>query len=185
MIWDVICMSEYIYLGNRTKDSHPLSLQRFSFWPSVDMSLSTLGDSEGQESLAFCSPWGCKESDIIKQLNNNFWPGVWLLLPGPEGLEELLQEGAHGTYSAWGLLVISQGWHSESCIFLGLVNAFSSCVVRPKQMQSWWWFMLLDGAGSLWIQNLLGFCVFVEITVSYCPSEVATPLCPQELKLYI
>ena len=32
--------------------------------------------------------------------------------------------------------------------------------------------MLLDGAGSLWIQNLLVFCVFVEITVSYCPSEV-------------
>ena len=23
----------------------------------------TLGDSEGQEILAFCSPWGCKESD--------------------------------------------------------------------------------------------------------------------------
>ena len=45
--------------------------------------------------------------------------------------------------------------------------------------------MLLDGAGSLWIQNLLVFCVLVEITVSYCPSEVATPLCPQELKLYI
>ena len=23
----------------------------------------TLGDGEGQESLACCSPWGCKESD--------------------------------------------------------------------------------------------------------------------------
>ena len=23
----------------------------------------TLGDSEGQESLVCCSPWGCKESD--------------------------------------------------------------------------------------------------------------------------
>ena len=23
----------------------------------------TLGDSEGQESLTYCSPWGCKESD--------------------------------------------------------------------------------------------------------------------------
>ena len=30
----------------------------------------TLGDSEGQESLACCSPWGCKESDTTKQLNN-------------------------------------------------------------------------------------------------------------------
>ena len=30
----------------------------------------TLGDSEGQRSLACCSPWGCKESDT-KGLNNN------------------------------------------------------------------------------------------------------------------
>ena len=31
----------------------------------------TLGDSEGQESLVCCSPWGCKESDMTEQLNNN------------------------------------------------------------------------------------------------------------------
>ena len=31
----------------------------------------TLGDSEGQGSLAFCSPWGHKESDPIEQLNNS------------------------------------------------------------------------------------------------------------------
>ena len=29
----------------------------------------TLGDGEGQESLACCSPWGCKESDTTEQLN--------------------------------------------------------------------------------------------------------------------
>ena len=27
------------------------------------------GDSEGKESLACCSPWGCKESDMAEQLN--------------------------------------------------------------------------------------------------------------------
>ena len=32
----------------------------------------TLGDSEGQGSLACCSPWGCKELDMTQQLNNNF-----------------------------------------------------------------------------------------------------------------
>ena len=32
----------------------------------------TPGDSEGQGSLAGCSPWGCKESDTTKQLNNNY-----------------------------------------------------------------------------------------------------------------
>ena len=29
----------------------------------------TLGDSEGQESLACCSPWGRKELDMTEQLN--------------------------------------------------------------------------------------------------------------------
>ena len=29
------------------------------------------GDSEGQGSLACCSPWGCKELDMTEQLNNN------------------------------------------------------------------------------------------------------------------
>ena len=29
------------------------------------------GNGEGQGSLECYSPWGCKESDIIEQLNNN------------------------------------------------------------------------------------------------------------------
>ena len=28
------------------------------------------GDGEGQESLACCNPWGHKESDMTKQLND-------------------------------------------------------------------------------------------------------------------
>ena len=40
---------------------------------SVDMSLSKLGDNEGQESLAWCSPWGHKESDTTERLNNNVY----------------------------------------------------------------------------------------------------------------
>ena len=31
----------------------------------------TLGDGEGQGSLACCSPWGRKELDMTEQLNNN------------------------------------------------------------------------------------------------------------------
>ena len=31
----------------------------------------TLGDSEGQKSLACCNPWGHKELDMTEQLNNN------------------------------------------------------------------------------------------------------------------
>ena len=31
----------------------------------------TLGNSEGQGSLACCSPWGHKEFDVTEQLNSN------------------------------------------------------------------------------------------------------------------
>ena len=30
-----------------------------------------LGDGEEQGSLACCSPWGCKESDMTERLNNS------------------------------------------------------------------------------------------------------------------
>ena len=30
-----------------------------------------LRDGEGQGSLACCSPWSCKESDMTERLNNN------------------------------------------------------------------------------------------------------------------
>ena len=38
----------------------------------------TPGDGDGQESLAYCSPWGHKESDTTEQLN---WTGLELFLP--------------------------------------------------------------------------------------------------------
>ena len=31
----------------------------------------SLGNGEGQGSLACCSTWGCKESDMTEQLKNN------------------------------------------------------------------------------------------------------------------
>ena len=40
---------------------------------SLDMNLRKLQEiTEGQESLEYCSPWDCKESDTTEQLNNNF-----------------------------------------------------------------------------------------------------------------
>ena len=33
----------------------------------------TAGDSKWQGSLAFCSPWGCKESDMTEWLNNKIF----------------------------------------------------------------------------------------------------------------
>ena len=34
----------------------------------------SLGDGEGQGSLAFCNPWGCKELDMTERLKNNSNP---------------------------------------------------------------------------------------------------------------
>ena len=36
----------------------------------------TPGSSEGQGSLACCSPWDCKESDTTERLNNNNNPNL-------------------------------------------------------------------------------------------------------------
>ena len=41
---------------------HPLNGHEFKQNPE---------DSEGQGNLACCSPWGCKESAMTKQLNNS------------------------------------------------------------------------------------------------------------------
>ena len=42
-----------------------------------------LGDTEGQGSLASCSPWACKESDVAEWLNSDnercLCPGAWKL----------------------------------------------------------------------------------------------------------
>ena len=45
-----------------------------------------LGDGEGQGSLAFCSPWSCKELDMTEWLNNNKNPQIYChLIIGMEG----------------------------------------------------------------------------------------------------
>ena len=39
-----------------------------------------LGVSEGQESLACCSPWGCKESDMTEELNKyDNWKSIRII----------------------------------------------------------------------------------------------------------
>ena len=50
----------------------------WNHWINRHESEQTPGDGEGQGSLACCSPWGCKESDMIEQLNNNpEWREGW------------------------------------------------------------------------------------------------------------
>ena len=46
--------------------------QRMKFWMDSGHEFEhSLGNGEGQGSLAYCSPWGRKKSDMIEWLNNN------------------------------------------------------------------------------------------------------------------
>ena len=45
--------------------------QRMRWSGNITEFEQTLGDGEGQGSLACCSPWGRKELDTTEQLNNN------------------------------------------------------------------------------------------------------------------
>ena len=51
----------------------------------------TLGDSEGQGSLACCSPWGLQESDMTQQLNNKIEKGHSIVLRNSASITNLLQ----------------------------------------------------------------------------------------------
>ena len=64
---------------------------------SMDEFEQTSGDGEGQGSLACCSPWGHKESDMTQQLNNNAGgtgsiPGQGTKIPHATGCGQKLEE---------------------------------------------------------------------------------------------
>ena len=69
-----------------------------------------LGDSEGQGSLACCSPWGCKESDTTERLNSNniTRPSMWVKcfqLPQPRRCWKMaLGKSKANRYTRWPLI---------------------------------------------------------------------------------
>ena len=85
--WDTQSVPSKMMPGSHSQPSwHQNSeqglLQRSQFWLHIGncffdllfvafVILQTLGDSEGQGSLACCSPWGRKELDMTEPLNNN------------------------------------------------------------------------------------------------------------------
>ena len=57
--------------GQEEKVMKEDEMAEWHHWLSGHEFEQTLGDSEGQGSLACCNPRGCKESDTTEQLNNN------------------------------------------------------------------------------------------------------------------
>ena len=59
------------YWGQEEKGAIEDEMVGWYHWLNGHEFEQTLGASEGQGSLVCCSSWGCKESDMTKQLNNN------------------------------------------------------------------------------------------------------------------
>ena len=59
------------YWGQEEKGATEDEMVGWHHWLNGHEFEQTLGDSEEQESLAGCSLWGHKESDVTDQLNNN------------------------------------------------------------------------------------------------------------------
>ena len=60
----------------------------------------TTGDGEGQGSLACCSSWDCKESDMTERLNNNLNRNHKLYNNGFQNTEHQHQEKAMAPHSS-------------------------------------------------------------------------------------
>ena len=71
LIWRVDSLKKTLMLG-KMEGRRRRGRQRMRWlddWFNGHEFEQTPGDSEGQGSLACCSPWGCKESDMTEQLN--------------------------------------------------------------------------------------------------------------------
>ena len=57
--------------GQKEKGMTEDEMVRYHHWPNGHEFEQTPRDSDGQGSLVFCSPWGCKGLDMTKRMNNN------------------------------------------------------------------------------------------------------------------
>ena len=74
LMWRVDSMEKTLILG-KIEDGRRSVWQRMRWLDGITDSMDefeqTPGDSEGQGSLACCSPWSCKQSDMTWRLKNN------------------------------------------------------------------------------------------------------------------
>ena len=101
----------------------------------------TLGDSKGQGSLVFCSPWHQKESDMTERLNNN--PSPHPSIHPSTCLSESLLEDWLGSES-----VETMG-HCP-CILMGSISVFP-VPAHPASL----WSLAEPGGGTTWNLRLL------------------------------
>ena len=142
----------------------------------------TPGDSEGQRSLACCSPWGHRELDRTKQLKNNKYYflsietllGIYSSLNKSHGLS-LLREWHINLAPLGGLLL----YYSVNCLSFMFLSSRKSMVSRgerSKLLPSWNLFNGTHFASSCissFFPNCWGFYLFFMkdaylLSLTYC-----------------
>ena len=105
----------------------------------------TLGDSEGQGSLVYCSPWGSEESDMTEWLKNNknhpqekprHWNSCFYLLSGS------LAKGLIPVRSFKGHCMTISNSHSDNA-------GFSFLLFKQDSSFFWFCFTVLHGMWDL------------------------------------
>ena len=92
------------HLALKRKRGREGEMVAWCHWLNGHESEQTPGDSEGQGSLACCSPWGHKESDMTERLNNNKKPWTLTVNMRPLRFTKELVNWSHqassGSYSS-------------------------------------------------------------------------------------
>ena len=136
-----------------------------------------LGDGEGQGSLASCSPWGRKESDMPEWLNNNSSKGPrtsqFQAVQVPVVSMRVQPQVGHAS---------PQGSWSQAVI----PSIALWCPGSWEHMSSDWW--LAHSLGEmrclgLRLQRLLAFCLWLLLTCLSASEESLHLLCCSSLSI--
>ena len=140
--------------GQEDKGTTEHEMVGWHHWINGSEFEQTPGDSEGQESLACCSPWGCKELDMTKWLDNN--KRGWQKRKNSQTVKPRLLK--------------TNGWSSRSKGVETLLHQVTHPTIYPMEFQNSCWpkpathlpFLSLLNECSLWFYCLFQHYMYSE-----------------------
>ena len=157
----------------------------------------TPGDSEGQKSLACCSPWGCKELDMTGQLNKNntnikrdslfhyglshFKCAVLFILKALQ----VFHSKPHTYYWMWCLPLITRGFLKWLNVAIGPNSWRPICSAWKVETQNQAWSQIVFGLhldAAPWILCCVTLSYLLSLSegvspVSTLPVQFSVPWC--------